>query len=94
MRPGHGAHEQDDGGNRQRRCHHQRGVAGHMTAEPGVHHAAARRREDEQEGPEQLGEDPAPLIAVVEEVELPPGRVRLPEGPQGGVRMARAAHLG
>lgn len=68
-------------------------VAGHVTAEPGVHHVAARRHEDEQEGPEQFGEDPAPLVAVVEEVELPPGRVRLPEGPRGDVHMTWRAHL-
>ncbi len=83
VRSRHSAHEQDDCGHGQCGRHHERGAAGDMTAEPGVHHAAARRGEDEEERPEQLGEQPAPFVAVIQEVELPPCRVRHPDRAQG-----------
>ena len=80
-------HEQDDGGHHQRRSHHLRAVGDRVAAEPGAYHAAAHRHQDQQEGPEQLREQPPPLIPVVPEVELAGHRVRLPDGPQGNVRM-------
>ncbi len=63
----HLAHEQDD------RHHHQPGRGDGCGAADGVgeglaHHPAARRHEDEEEGPEQLGEEPPPLLLGVLEV--------------------------
>ena len=53
---------------------------------------AAHRHEDEEERPEQLGEQAPPLVPVVQEVELPDDRVRLPERLQrdrGPLRLLR-----
>ena len=41
-----------------------------MAPEPGVHHAAAHGDEDQEEGPERLGEQAAPLELRVREVEV------------------------
>ena len=64
---------------------HPRGGGHGVAAEPCVDHPAADRDEDEEERPEQLGEQPPPLVAVVGEVKLVGDRVRLPHGPQGDV---------
>ena len=67
--------------------HHRRAVRDRVAAEPGVDHAAADGDEDQEEGAQQLGEQPPPLVAVVPEVELAGHRVRLPHGSQGDVGM-------
>ncbi len=50
-----------------------------VTAEPGVHHAAADGDDDEQESPEQLAEQAPPLVAGVPEVKRPGHGVWLAE---------------
>ena len=67
--------------------HHRGAVGDRVAAEPGADHAAADGDQDQEEGAQQLGEQPPPLVAVVPEVELAGNRVRLPDGPQGDLGM-------
>ncbi len=84
VRAGDGPHEQDDRHHHQGRGDHPGRRGDGVPAEPRVHHPGARRHQDQEEGTEQLGEQPPPLVPVIPEVELPDDRVRPAEGPEPG----------
>ena len=67
VRAGDLAHVQDDPQDRQRRGRDGGAVADHA-GEGVAHHAPAGRRQDQEEGAEQLGEQAPPLLARVVEV--------------------------
>jgi hypothetical protein len=58
---------------------HPRAVRDSVAAETGIDHPGPDSDEDEEEGPQDLGEQPPTFVAVVQEVELPGDRVRLPK---------------
>ena len=82
------AHEQDD------RHHHQpgsddRGGAADGVRERFAHHAAAGRDQHQEEGAEQLGDEPAPLLARVVEVRRTSARAIRPSRPDASRSTAR-----
>ena len=87
VRAGDRPHEQDDGHHHQRRSHHLGAVRDRVAAEPGADHAAADGDQDQEEGAQNLREQPPRFVPVVPEVELTGNRVGLPHRPQGNGSM-------
>ena len=85
---GNGAHEQDDRPDHQARHRHLRRQR--HPAETRVDHCGADSHEDEEERPEELGEDAAPFVRVVEKAQRVAPRAReIPAAAEGKVGLDR-----